>query len=228
MKSAVPLGAIERTTLNELAYEQLKRAILSGRIEQGMTMTLRQLAAELGTSMMPVREAVTRLSAEQALQVIPNRGIRIPALSAAEEDDLWSLRINLEGEATAQAARRASAAERAEIETLCRTLNDALAAGDLHTLLECNSAYQFAIYQAAHSPLSLRIIEMLRMRGVPLCTPALRRMLTEKPAYYERTAAHHEAIAEAIMSGDARTARRVKRTDLKELRALVKAEGARP
>tara|TARA_R110002096_G_scaffold8239_4_gene34560 strand:+ start:1954 stop:2640 length:687 start_codon:yes stop_codon:yes gene_type:complete len=227
MKSALPLDAIERTTLNELAYDRLKRAILAGRIEQGMTMTLRQLAAELGTSMMPVREAVTRLSAEQALQVIPNRGIRIPALSAAEEDDLWRLRINLEGEATAQAARHASAAERAQITTLCTALNEALVAGELHDLLECNSAYQFAIYQAAHSPLSLHIIEMLRMRGVPLCTAALRRMLAEKPPYFEKTAAYHEAIAAAITTGDARTARRIKREDLKELRALVKAEGAR-
>lgn len=227
MNSAVPLDAIERTTLNELAYDRLKRALLSGRIEEGMILTLRQLAGDLGTSVMPVREAVTRLSAEQALMVIPNRGICIPPLGAAEAEDLWSLRINLEGEAAAQAARRASGAEHRSIIELCEAVNEALAAGDLHALLERNSEYQFAIYQAANNPISLRIIEMLRMRSLPHCTAALRRMLEEKPPYYEKNFDYHSAIAEAIAAGDARTARRVKRTDLKELRALVNAEGDR-
>ena len=156
MTRAVALAAIERTTLNDLAYDRLKRAILSGRIERGMTLTLRQLAADLGTSMMPVREAVTRLSAEQALLVIPNRGICIPPLGAVQAADLWSLRINLEGEAAAQAARRASADERAAIGRLCGELNEAVLRGDLHAMLECNSDYQFAIYQAARCPISLR------------------------------------------------------------------------
>ncbi len=221
MASAVPLDAIERTTLNELAYDRLKHALLSGRIEQGMILTLRQLAADLGTSMMPVREAVTRLSAEQALMVIPNRGICIPPLSPAEAEDLWNLRINLEGEATAQAARRASDSERRTIKELCAALNEALAADDLHTLLERNNAYQFAIYQAAKNPISLRLIEMLRMRSLPHCTAALRRMLEERPPYFEITRDYHVAIAAAIVAGKTREARRVKRIDLKALRALV-------
>jgi DNA-binding GntR family transcriptional regulator len=139
MTRAVALAAIERTTLNDLAYDRLKRAILSGHIEQGMTLTLRQLAADLGTSMMPVREAVTRLSAEQALMVIPNRGICIPPLGAAEATDLWNLRINLEGEATAQAARRASPDECAAIGRLAKELNKTILKHDLHAMLECNS-----------------------------------------------------------------------------------------
>jgi DNA-binding GntR family transcriptional regulator len=226
MTRAVALAAIERTTLNDLAYDRLKRAILSGHIEQGMTLTLRQLAADLGTSMMPVREAVTRLSAEQALMVIPNRGICIPPLGAAEATDLWNLRINLEGEATAQAARRASPDECAAIGRLAKELNKTILKHDLHAMLECNSDYQFAIYQAAGSPISLRIIETLRMRSLPYCTAALRHMLAEKPPYFERTLGYHLAIAAAIATRDPRAARRAKRTDLKELRALVESTGA--
>ena len=64
---ALTLPRIARVTLNEKAYEGLKQALLAGRLEPGSTLTLRQLADQLGTSVMPVREAITRLSAEQAL-----------------------------------------------------------------------------------------------------------------------------------------------------------------
>jgi DNA-binding GntR family transcriptional regulator len=225
MTNAVVLESIERTTLNELAYDRLKRALLSGRIERGVTLTLRQLARELGTSMMPVRDAVTRLSAEQALTVIPNRGICIPPLSEEEAEDLWRLRINLEGEASAQAARGASKADHALITRLCGQVRRAAEAGDLHALLERNSDFQFSIYQAAGSPISLRIIETLRMKALPHCTAALRYMLTEKPTYFENTFGYHDGLVAAIIDGDARAARRFKQIDLKELRDLVKETG---
>ena len=53
---------IERTTLKQAVYDELKQALLAGLIEPGMTLTLRQLATQFGTSMMPVREAVARFS----------------------------------------------------------------------------------------------------------------------------------------------------------------------
>jgi len=228
MTSAVALESIERTTLNELAYERLKRALLSGRIERGMTLTLRQLARELGTSVMPVRDAVTRLSAEQALMVIPNRGICIPPLSEKEAADLWRLRINLEGEASAQAARKANKTDRALITKLCTQVRQAVEAGDLHRLLEHNSDFQFSIYQAAGSPISLRIIEMLRMKALPHCTAALRYMLAQKPPYLENTLDYHDGLAAAIAAGDPKGARYFKRIDLKELHELVKEIGIEP
>ena len=50
-------------------------------MEPGQRFTLRGLAAAIGTSAMPVREAVTRLAAEQALEVLPNRAIRVPLMT---------------------------------------------------------------------------------------------------------------------------------------------------
>ena len=75
------LGSIERKSLNQLTYERLKSALLSGGLDPTSIYTLRKLATELKVSVMPVREAVARLVAEQALEILPNRGIRIPTLS---------------------------------------------------------------------------------------------------------------------------------------------------
>jgi DNA-binding GntR family transcriptional regulator len=53
---------------------------------------------------MPVREAVSRLVADKALEVTPNRAVRVPLMSAAQFRDLTKVRIAIEGHAAAQAA----------------------------------------------------------------------------------------------------------------------------
>ena len=70
---AVP--KLQRNTLNEEVYEQLKQALMTGRIAPGATMTIRSLAASFGISPMPVREALRRLVAEHVLFLLPNRSV---------------------------------------------------------------------------------------------------------------------------------------------------------
>ena len=66
---------LQRNTLNEEVYEQLKQALMTGRIAPGATMTIRSLAASFGISPMPVREALRRLVAEHVLFLLPNRSV---------------------------------------------------------------------------------------------------------------------------------------------------------
>ena len=65
-------------------------------MEPGQRFTLRGLAAAIGTSAMPVREAVTRLAAEQALEVLPNRAIRVPLMTRERFLELRTIRLQLE------------------------------------------------------------------------------------------------------------------------------------
>jgi len=224
MNTPVPptLAPIEHATLNELAYARLKHALVSGRIGPGTTLTLRQVAEQLGTSVMPVREAITRLSAENALVVMPKRGIRLPLLSDEEAEDVWSLRVQLEGEACARATRHVTAAEVSKIGTLADDLQAAGDAGDLHAVLECNNAFQFAIYHAARSPVLLQMIELLRLKSVPHCTAAIRVMLRERPEYYHQSWINHAALVTALAAHDAPRARREKQSDIRAFRAFVR------
>ena len=222
---ALVLSRVERVTLNGLAYDGLKRALLSGRLEPGAVLTLRQLAEEMGTSMMPVREAVSRLAAEHALAVQPNRGIVVPELDAASAADIWDLRINLEGEASACAARHATPTDVEQIRALCCEVESAAQDADLHRVLECNNAFQFAIYQAARSPVLLRLIEILRIQSVPHCTAAVRVMVTERPPYFFKSSSNHAALVDAIQHHDQVAARRIKQHDLREFRTFVNSVG---
>ncbi len=219
--AALSLAPIERTTLNELAYERLRRSLLSGRIEPNRLLTLRGLARELGTSMMPVREAVARLCAEQAFEVVPNRGIRIPLLSPREWDEIWELRLDLEGEAAARAAAGATPAEVEEIAHLRDSVREAVESALLHETLDRNSDFQLAIYRAARTRVLIRFVETLRMQSVPHCTAAIRVLVEQRPPYYAQTLENHDALAAAIAAGDAEKARSVKRRDLVGLRALA-------
>lgn len=217
------LERIERRTLHEIAYLKLKKALLSGHLEPGRVITLRGLADDLGTSVMPVREAVGRLVSERAFELLPNRGLRIPTLSAEQADELWRLRIQLEGEAVGLAARHVTAAELEHIRALRDTSRAHAEAGELHSTLDSNDELQFAVYRASRSDLLVPLIETLRMRCAPHCTAAFRRLVEERPPFLTESFAYDDQILAALEHGDARAATLAKRQDLTRLRAWVEA-----
>lgn len=215
------IGSIERKNLNELAYERLKTALLSGRINPGSLITLRQLATELGTSMMPVREAVGRLAAEQAVEVLPNRGIRIPMLTNNEWNEIWELRIKLEGDAAGYAALEATPKEVTAIRAAYKRVRKAANTGLLHETLESNSEFQFAIFQAAKTRVLIRFVETLRMQIVPHCTAAMHYCLNDQHPFLAHTLINDNELVEAIAARDAKLASETKRRDILELREFV-------
>ncbi|KAG0755593.1 hypothetical protein G6F22_020562 [Rhizopus arrhizus] len=68
----------ERVTVADQIYQQTRQLLMSGAVPPGEKITLRGLAAALNTSPMPVREAVNKLVAEGALEMLPSRGRRVP------------------------------------------------------------------------------------------------------------------------------------------------------
>ncbi len=126
--------------------------------------------------MMPVREAVSRLIADKALEVAPNRTVRVPIMSAAQFRDLTKVRIEIEGYAAAQAAllrgsddlaaiAQAEAAMRAESTT---------DTPDLPRAVELNKTFHFAVYAAAQSPTLVEIIRALWLKAGPVLNLDLR------------------------------------------------------
>src|SRR5271155_4909748 len=89
------IGPIEHETLYDRVYRELKNSIMAGAFKPGSELTLRSVAGALGTSFMPVRDAMRRLVAERALEMRPSRTSR-------------RIRLLLEGEAVALAAKKIS------------------------------------------------------------------------------------------------------------------------
>ena len=98
------LKRIEREPLWDLAHAQLRDALLAGKFEPGTVLTLRALAESFGTSITPVRDAVTRLVAQGVLQQGPRNSAIVPNLTRKELADLTVVRCALEGRAAREAA----------------------------------------------------------------------------------------------------------------------------
>ncbi|MGM4929404.1 GntR family transcriptional regulator [Tardiphaga sp. 619_E2_N8_5] len=198
---------LDRQTLGERAYAQLADLLISGRLAPGEKLSLRTAAEVLGVSIMPVREAVSRLVADKALEVAANRAVRVPVMSATQFRDLTKVRIAIEGHAAAEAARLrgdrnlvsiaiAEAAMRAESE---------MKAPDLPRAVELNKTFHFAVYEAAQSPILVEIIRALWLKAGPVINLDLRGN-PDRLAKGEAIRFHAD-VRKAIEIGDAEAAK---------------------
>lgn len=165
--SSFGLGAIQRETLNDRVYRQLRTMIMSGGVSPGKELKLRELAKELHVSLMPVRDAIGRLVVERALDMLPNRQVIVPELSLDRLIEVRRVRVLLEGEAGALAARHATPGLVGALKALQKKIV-APAADRQHKFLALNREFHFAIYQAADSPLLYSMIEQLWLQVGPV------------------------------------------------------------
>lgn len=88
---------IRHHTKADAAYEILREEILSGALEPGERVTLAALSKRLGTSMVPVREALMRLERDGLVDATPYRDVRIASMSMTDITELFEVRAVLEG-----------------------------------------------------------------------------------------------------------------------------------
>jgi DNA-binding GntR family transcriptional regulator len=153
--------AIERVT------QLLRRRLITGELRPGAMTTLRTLAQELGVSAMPIREAVGRLVAEEALELVKNRGIRVPAMSREKLFDLTAVRVFLETELAKRAAFQIGKAALKQAESDNAAVDSAIASGDALAYMRANHAFHAGICAAAASPVYFRLAEGIWTRTGP-------------------------------------------------------------
>jgi DNA-binding GntR family transcriptional regulator len=105
-------------TLGLQAYDELRRMLATGRLEPGMQLVNRKLADQIGMSMTPIREAVTRLASEGLVEHVPGAGAFVRRITRPELAQLYDLREALEPLAAAQAAAHATAGEIGELRAI--------------------------------------------------------------------------------------------------------------
>lgn len=214
------IGPIERETLNDRVYRELKNSIMAGAFKPGSELTLRSVAGALGTSFMPVRDAMRRLVAERALEMRPSRTIAIPILSGDEFLELRRIRVLLEGEAVALAAKKISPRQLNNLRTILKKLDglDRERRGQFWAL---NLKLHFSVYEIAASPLLHSIIKSLWLQIGPLLTrvPVLRAL--------KGSADPHHLLVQALEQHDPVAARAALEADLTEATEQVMKELAR-
>ena len=200
------LGAIQRETLNDRVYQQLRTMIMSGRVRPGKELKLRELAKELHVSLMPVRDAIGRLVVERALDMLPNLQVIVPELSLERLIEVRQVRVVLEGEAAALAARHATPDLVATLKALQKKITTP-STGEQHEFFALNREFHFAIYQAAKSPLLFSMIEQLWLQIGPV--------FSNIPVdFVSEGAEAHEKIIAALQARNAEAVRAAVAEDL--------------
>lgn len=111
------------------AYEAIQQAILTSRLRPGDRLRERDLAAELGISRTPVREALRQLEADGFVQLRPNAGATVSDMSETSILQLAELRAHLAGFAARLAARRAGPSLAESLRPRAAAIGTALARG---------------------------------------------------------------------------------------------------
>jgi DNA-binding GntR family transcriptional regulator len=207
--SAMAIAATKTTTQQDAAYAALRQWVTVGKFLPGERLKIRDVAAELGFGVMPVRAALQRLAAEGVLTNIPNAGVAIPRLSRAEFDDVLQNRLLLEGEAAERGALRLTQGDRTALRSLVKTMEGALQQVDAKAYLDANEAFHVCLYRAAGSPTLMHLIETVWLKVGPLSN----RLFDDASAPKVLNDAHAD-VMRAIDEGDAGAARRSIERDL--------------
>lgn len=230
------LERLERNTLADVVYAQVKELILSGRIAPGERLTLRKLAAAVGTSPMPVRDAVSRLVADKALEVLPNRSIQVSWPSRERFEEIITIRCTVEGLAAEMACRRRTEQELAEIKREARLFEEYAHSEkpDPMEAMRANRRMHFAIYRAASMPTLFQMIEALWLQVGPVFWASVGAEIRAQGAanvtrnaseMLDTTYKSHAELVDAIAVRDGQRARQAIIDDVEKAAVMIVRSG---
>lgn len=141
---------------HQAVYERLRDMILLGRFSPGQPLTIMGLTESLDAGMTPVREAIRRLAAENALDTLGNRRIVVPEMNIESFQDVYFLRLKVEPELTRRAIKNVTNQDIEELILIDKEIDAAIESGDIETYLERNNRFHFKIYALANAPVLFR------------------------------------------------------------------------
>jgi DNA-binding GntR family transcriptional regulator len=202
-RGEAPLSTARRAHRTEHVAEVLREAIGVGRLGPGDRLVEGAIAAALGTSRAPVREALRELVHEGLVSHIPYRGAFVLGVSEEEVHEVMiPIRLTLERYAFAQALPRVEAPELARLERVVDAMEDAARAGDLRGLVDADVGFHELV---------------LELSGLPHTTQIWRSISPRMRVYFYRydqnrdlfgVVDEHRSLHGALASGSARAVRR--------------------
>jgi GntR family transcriptional regulator, colanic acid and biofilm gene transcriptional regulator len=193
-------------SLAEQVYQQLASGILEGRYSPGQRLNIRALAEATGVSQTPVREALARLTAEGVLRM-GTRSIEVPLVSSDNFEEIFRLRLALEGDLAERAASSLTSELIAAQERIQSVMDTAMAQQDFKEGLRQNVRFHFNLYRAAEQPITLQLVEKLWL----LTGPSMNLLY---PSLATARSPRHSSILDAMRAGNAARLRRAVEEDI--------------
>jgi DNA-binding GntR family transcriptional regulator len=194
-----PAPSATAPSLVDRAYEAIRRRILDNVYQPGDRALESDLAAELGISRTPVREALIRLQNEGLIEIVPRHGMRVLPVSAMDMKEIYEVVTALESCAMELLARRRpTSAELKPLVDATRQMTRALKAKDLEAWAQADEAFHKHLVESAGNRLLVEAIQQYRDRA----HRGLMFSLRLRPRL-ETSTREHMALVDMLRKGDA-------------------------
>ena len=147
-----PIALLQTKSLPTLVQREVERMILAGDLAAGAQLREAEVAAMLGVSRGPIREAFRALEESGLVRLEKNRGVFVRHIGVEEADDIFELRAVLDEYAGRRAAQNATPAQAAELCALVERMERAVAQADVDRYHDANIAFHDRIVQLAGNP----------------------------------------------------------------------------
>ncbi|WP_075220767.1 GntR family transcriptional regulator [Acuticoccus yangtzensis] len=182
-------------TKEERVADYLREGIISGRLPRGSKLKQAEIAAVIGTSITPVREAIKLLEAEGFVHASSHKGAIVAEFDINATEEIVDLRVIMECRLALKAMARLTEAQIAELVALQKELEAATARADKDAVRGINYRFHELIYMAADLPMTLRFTRTLWAR-YPFD------LINKVESRIDRASDEHRAMLSAIISRD--------------------------
>ncbi|MCM1055204.1 MAG: GntR family transcriptional regulator [Bacteroides sp.] len=187
----------DNTPLRVQVFKAIEDAVLNGEYKDGDSLNELKISEELGVSRTPVREALMQLELEGLARYIPNRGAVAVGITEKDIEDIYAVRIRIEGLAARLCAEKINEEELLALEKIVDLQEFYLARHNAEQIWSLDSDFHKLIYNASRSrPLKFMLSNfhnyIKRARDISLHTDGRA----------EKTVSEHKAILEAVKNRD--------------------------
>ncbi len=191
-------------SLRGKVFIQLQNDILNGKYQPGESLIETRLSDELGVSRTPIREAIRQLELEGLVQSIPNKGAIVTGISAKDIEDIYTIRMMIEGLAARWTTEKITQEELDELKETIELEEFYTLKNDTEHLLRFDSKFHEIIFKASKSRPLMHMLSTFhhyvqRARNISMSSPGRAQKALEE----------HKAILKAIMERDADMAERL-------------------
>ena len=183
--------------LRDVVYNTLREAILRGDLQPGERLMELQLAAKLGVSRTPIREAIRMLEQEGLTVTVPRKGAEVARMTLKDMEDVLEIRESLDELAVKLACQKMTPEQ---LEKLM-VARDAFAAstegGNVKEIAQCDVSFHDVIYEATDNPKLVNMLNNLREQIYRYRVEYLK-----NPGNYPALIREHEDIVTAIANKD--------------------------
>jgi DNA-binding GntR family transcriptional regulator len=207
---------IEVKSLTAAVLDDLRRRILTGEFKAGSKINESEIAAKLGTSRSPIREALRVLEREGLVSTLPRKGSYVTEISTQDVDELFELRELLECHAIDTIRKRAVKTPDDMHKQIHEVEGDLRREPDTFTVI---SGFHYNLVELSQS---YRLVELYKFLAVPLRRYQL--IYLSREGQREISFEHHQGIVNILKRGDYSEAKRSLRRHIRYVENVVKKQ----